>query len=148
MTDFEWYIFIEFLPFFPLFSILQVFYNNHTYYCKHTIPCIKFPCTWKIPTGYIWVQLFIFLLTYNQASLVTQLVKNPPAKWETWVWSLGWEDPLEKGMANYSNIIAWRIPQTEEPVELQSMELQRVGLDWATNTFTFQVSKSKDLNLF
>ena len=114
MTDFEWYIFIEFLPFFPLFSILQVFYNNHTYYCKHTIPCIKFPCTWKIPTGYIWVQLLIFLLTYNQASLVTQLVKNPPAKWETWVWSLGWEDPLEKGKATHSSILAWRIPWTVE----------------------------------
>ena len=49
------------------------------------------------------------------ASLVTQLVKNPPAMWETWVQSLGWEDPLEKGMANHSSILqarAWRIPWT------------------------------------
>ena len=60
---------------------------------------------------------------------MTQMVNNLPAMLETCVQSLGWEDPLEKGLANYSNIIAWRIPQTEEPVELQSMELQRVGLD-------------------
>ena len=41
-----------------------------------------------------------------------QLVKNPPATWETWVRSLGWEDPLEKGMATYYSILAWRIPWT------------------------------------
>ena len=46
----------------------------------------------------------------NWASLVTQLVKDPPAMWETWVWSLGWEDPLEKGMATRSRFLAWRIP--------------------------------------
>ena len=60
------------------------------------------------------------------ASLVAQLAKNPPAMWETWVQSLGWEDPLEKGMATHSSILAWRIPRTEEPGSLQSMEMQRV----------------------
>ena len=49
------------------------------------------------------------------------MVKNPLAMWETWVRSLGWEDPLEKGMATYSSILAWRIPWTEEPGGLQSM---------------------------
>ena len=44
------------------------------------------------------------------ASLVTQLVKNPPAMWENWVRSLGWEDPLEKGKGTHSSILAWRIP--------------------------------------
>ena len=44
------------------------------------------------------------------ASLVAQLVKNPLAMWETWVQSLGWEDPLEEGMATHSSILAWRIP--------------------------------------
>ena len=44
------------------------------------------------------------------ASLVAQLVKNPPAMWETWVQSLGWEDPLENGKATHSSILAWRIP--------------------------------------
>ena len=60
-------------------------------------------------------------LQYPWASLVTQLIKNPPAKkkkknppamWETWVWSLGWEDPLEKGKAIHTSILAWRIPWT------------------------------------
>ena len=51
-------------------------------------------------------------LQYSWASLVAQLVKNPPAMWETWVVSLAWEDPLEKGMATYSNILAWRISWT------------------------------------
>ena len=47
-------------------------------------------------------------------SLVTQMVKNLPAMQDTWVWSLGWEDPLEKGMATHSSILAWRIPWTEK----------------------------------
>ena len=53
----------------------------------------------------------LFQTSPNRASLVAQLVKNPPAMWETWVWSLGWEDPLEKGMPTHSRILAWRIPR-------------------------------------
>ena len=49
-------------------------------------------------------------LQFSWASLVAQLVKNPPAMWETWVRSLVWEDPLEKGKATHSHILAWRIP--------------------------------------
>ena len=55
------------------------------------------------------------------------MVKNLPVMQETQVLSLGWEDSLEKGMATHSNILAWRIPWTEEPDGLQSMGLQRVG---------------------
>ena len=51
-------------------------------------------------------------LQYFGASLVAQLVKNPSAMWETWVRSLGWEDPLEKGKATHFSILAWRIPRT------------------------------------
>ena len=51
--------------------------------------------------------------TYKGASLVAQMVKNLPAKRETWVQSLGWEDPLEKEMATHSTILAWRFPQTD-----------------------------------
>ena len=51
-------------------------------------------------------------LQYSWASLVAQLVKNLPAIWETWARSLGWEDPLEKGKAAHSRILAWRIPWT------------------------------------
>ena len=58
---------------------------------------------------------------------MSQTVKNLPIVWETWVRSLGWEDPLEKGMAIHSNILAWRILWTEKPGELQSMGSQRVG---------------------
>ena len=59
------------------------------------------------------------------------MVKNLPAMQETWVGSLslGWEDPLEKGMATHSSILAWRIPWTMEPGGLQSMGSQRVGHD-------------------
>ena len=59
-------------------------------------------------------------------------IKNPPAIQETWVWSLGKEDPLEKGMATHSSILAWEIPWTWEPGGLQSMGLPRVGIDLAT----------------
>ena len=60
---------------------------------------------------------------------MAHMVKNLPAMWETWVRSLGWEDPLEKGMATYSSVLAWRIPWTEEPGGLQSMALLRVRHD-------------------
>ena len=66
-------------------------------------------------------------------SLVAQTVKRLPAMQETRVWSLGREDPLEKEMATHSSTLAWRIPWTEEPSGLQSMELQRVRHDWATS---------------
>ena len=69
------------------------------------------------------------MLTIEWASLVVQMVKNPPARWETWVRSLGWENSLEKGMALHSSILAWRIPWTEEPDGLQSVGLQRVRHD-------------------
>ena len=61
------------------------------------------------------------------ASLVAQRLKHLPAMQETWVRSLGQEDPLEKEMATHSSILAWRIPWTEEPGGLQSTGLQRVG---------------------
>ena len=68
-------------------------------------------------------------LQYFGASLVVQTVKNPPVMQEIWVRSLNWEDPLEKGMATHSSILAWRIPWTEEPGWLQSMGSQRVRHD-------------------
>ena len=77
-------------------------------------------------------------LQYCCASLVVQMVRNLPAMQETWVQSLGWEDPLEKGKATHCSILAWRIPWTEEPDGLQSMGSPRVGHDRATSTFTCQ----------
>ena len=67
--------------------------------------------------------------TEYRASLVAQLVKNLPAMREIWVQSLGWENPLEKGKAAHSSILAWRIPWTT-----QSMGLKRVGYDCMTFT--------------
>ena len=61
-------------------------------------------------------------LTFDPHNLIAQLVKNPPAMRETWVQSLGWEDPLEKGKATHSSILAWRISWT-----IQLMGSQRVG---------------------
>ena len=52
----------------------------------------------------------VYPLEYSWASLVAQMVNNPPAMWETWLPSLSWEDPLEEGMAAHSSILAWRIP--------------------------------------
>ena len=69
-------------------------------------------------------------LQYSWGSLVTQLVKNPPAMQETWIWSLGWEDLLEKGKATHSSILAWRIPPHGH----------RVGHDWVTFTCTVYFS--------
>ena len=60
-------------------------------------------------------------LQYSWTSLVAQLVKNPPAMQETWVQSLGWEDPLEKGKATHSSILAWRIPWTVESTGSQTV---------------------------
>ena len=62
-----------------------------------------------------------------RASLVAQLVKNPPTMLETWIQSLGWEHPLKKGMATHSSILAWRIPGMVEPGGLPSMGSHRVG---------------------
>ena len=64
-----------------------------------------------------------------RASLVAQLVKNLPAMQEAPVRFLGWEDPLEEGMATHTSILAWRIPWTEESGGLQSIGLQRGGYD-------------------
>ena len=64
------------------------------------------------------------------------MVKNPPAMPETQVQSLGWEDPLEKGMAIHTNILVWRIPWTEEPGGLQSMGLQRIRHNQSNQHFT------------
>ena len=61
--------------------------------------------------------------------LVAQTVKNPPVMQETWAQFLSWEDPLEQEMATHSSILAWTIPQTEEPGGLQSMGSQRVRYD-------------------
>ena len=87
--------------------------------------------------GFLWkqteiIELFLYsnpsiafwtLLLTMRASLVAQMVKDLLEMQEMWVWSMGWEDPLEKGMTTHSCILAWRMPWTEEPGGLQTMEL-------------------------
>ena len=76
----------------------------------------------------MWFPNFVALFALEKSSLVAQTVKCLSAMQEIWVRSLDWKDPLEKGMATHSSTLAWRT-WTEEPGELQSMELQRVGYD-------------------
>ena len=79
----------------------------------------------------LWSRHLKFIITSMCGSfLVGQIVKTLPEMREIQVWSLGWEDPLEKGMRTHSSILAWRIPWTEEPVGLQSTGLHRVRHDW------------------
>ena len=81
------------------------------------------------------------------ASLVAQMVKNPPAVQEPWVQSLGWEDPLEEGMATHSRILAWRI-HMDRGAGYKSMESQRVGHDWVTKHSTERDYMSPSCSLF
>ena len=77
-----------------------------------------------IPEALFQNPIFHFASLLRKASLLPQLVKNMLAMQETWVRFLGWEDPLEKEMATHSSILAWKIPWTEKPARLQSMESQ------------------------
>ena len=89
--------------------------------------------------------------------MVAQTVKCLPTMWETQVWSLGREDPLEKEMATHSGVLAWKIPWTEETGRLQSMGSQRIGHDWATSPYLLlgrkavtnlgRILKSRDMTL-
>ena len=74
-----------------------------------------------------WLELF------GNCQVLLVNIGSLPAMRETRVWSLGWEDPLEKEMATHSSTLAWKIPWTEEPGRLKSMGSQRVGHDWATS---------------
>ena len=102
---------------------------------------------WREDAGWVPAQgqgrseklwgLLVWIIYQSKYFPVAQMVKNLPAMLETRVWSLGWEDPLEKGTAIHSSILAWRIPWTEKPVGLQSVESQRVSMtERLIHTFT------------
>ena len=115
--------------------------KSHCYLMPTVIPAL--PPVYSILGTSSETQYYAKLQTRckTRASLVVQIVKNPPAMKETWVQSQGREDPLEKGMATHSSILTSRIPWTEEPEGLQSMGLQRVRHGWMTNTFNITVYK-------
>ena len=100
-------------------------------YCKGVTTFKLFTCqslSRKSPTQFLW-EFIHRKATFPGGSVV----KNPPAVHETWIRSLSQEDPLRKGMATHSNILAWRISWTEEPGGLQSMGSQSVEHDWESN---------------
>ena len=102
---------------FLLISLLAGKYQVHFVYWPYSLlPWIS---------GTLIIILSHFSVISSKSTPVAQTVKNLPALQETWVWSLGWEDPPEKGMATHPSILGWRIPWTEELVGLQSMGLQR-----------------------
>ena len=115
---------------------LAFFYRNHHISGS---PCLagrqRFCVSSKEPSIDLWSLSLKSQVKYEAP--VAQLVKNLPAMGDTGVRSLGWEDPLEKGMATHSSILAWRIPWRERPGGLPSMGSQRVRHEGATNTFTF-----------
>ena len=128
------------------FHVLAIV-NSSTWFLKHpSLPghyLLQSPSTWH----YIGHHL-AFYWAYNRSAVFPSgsLVKNPPViqeLQETRVQSLGWEDILEKGMANNSSLLAWRISWTEEPGGLQSMGSQRVGYDFACVYWTVTSSNFK-----
>ena len=95
-------------------------------------PALPFAFVWRIP-GFSFCLAFLSPPHLKMPSLVAQTVKNLPMKRETWVPSLGQKDPLGKGTATHSSILALRISWTEEPGGLPSMVSQRVGHAWVSN---------------
>ena len=119
----------------PLFSSCSITKLMHlTYLISFAFSIILF-LKLSFLTWLILVLLWYSYATsfYPSISPVAQAVKRLPAMQETWVQSLGQEDPLEKDMATHSSILAWRIPWTEEPARLQSMRSQKIRHDWMTS---------------
>ena len=113
----------------PLRSILAllIFLSNCLVFFKNLF--LYFWSSWSL---YFMCVFYKWYITEFRASLVAQLVKNPPEMQETWVQFLGWEDPLEKGTATHSSILAWRSPWI-----VWSMGSQRVRHNWVTFAYTF-----------
>ena len=111
--------------------VISTNHSNFSHFtCTHLIyPGFHVPMCLPISPGMWAFSSIQFYQSYIIGSLVAQMVKSLPAMEETQVSSLCLEDPLDNGMATHSSILSWRIPWTEEPGVLQSMEFQRVGYD-------------------
>ena len=123
-----------------IWSLYWEKFSLHKYIIFYVDRCIWGRKLWP------WIKYDNFFLysyimfIWVQASLVAQMVRSLLAMQETWIRSLGWEDPQEEGMAIHSSILAWRIPWTEKPGGLQSMGSHRTGHDWVTNTYTHMLT--------
>ena len=124
-----------------IFSLLFRLNKHYWSVLKCSNPIFPHLYCWVCPMSSKNLLLYFSVVQFTFVFLiqVVLVVKNLPAMQETWVRSLGWEDPLEKGMATHSSVLSWRISWTEEPGGLQSMESQRVRHNWVTNTFTFHL---------
>ena len=137
---------------------LRVGHNWATFTCTHWRRNWQPTLAWRIPgigepgglpsmgshrVGHNWCDLAAAAAHAPRAFVVAQMVKILSVMQEVWVQSLSQEDPLEKGMANHSSILAWRIPWTEKPGGLQSIWSQIVRHDWATNTYKFMTLRRK-----
>ena len=119
--------YLECIPFeFTSIMILFISRISNCFFFTLAVNCLSLFCNMFLHV----IHSFTFVGGFPSGS-----VKNLPAIQETWVWALGQEDLLEKEMATHFSILAWRIPRTEEPGRVQSMVSQRLGHDWATNTY-------------
>ena len=122
---------VFFSPFFDIspmriyrFYVSRILYHVITYLIKHTANSFSVSPLKPYSFCVLLLVIFVTLQLRHGASQVVQMVKNMSAVWKTHVQSLGWEDPLEKGLATHFSILAWRIPWTEEAGGLQFMVLQ------------------------
>ena len=98
--------------------------------CFSPVTChwpLRFLLVWSLFKSLPFISVGMFTLILLFIACGGSVVKNPPTNQKTSVPFMGWEDPLEKGMATHFSFLVWRIPWTEQPGRLQSMELQRVG---------------------
>ena len=123
---------------------LPPFLRNEGGKPRPQLPCVavivqSLSCVWLFDTSWTTAHQASLSLTLFQSLPKFMSIESVMLPYagiqETWVWSLGREDPLEKEMSIHSNILAWWITWTEEPGRLQSMESQRVRHDWMTNTY-------------
>ena len=142
------------LTFKPLFSSPYLHhYLHYMYTYPHTFFLITFtyPSSFSLDTGSKWLRVQALETDLLMSSTqVTLLEKNPSAIYETRVWSLAREDPLEERMATHASILAWRIPRTEEPGGLWSIGSHRVRhnrgdlaclhlTSWSSSVFTCKI---------
>ena len=104
--------------------------------CKYPLNYTFFVSQLRFIYTHIQLTVCFKFLQVSKSLLVAEIVKNPLAMWETWVWSLDQEDPLEEGMATHSSILAWEIPWTEESGGLQSLGSQRVRHSWSNGALS------------
>ena len=118
------------LSFKPTFSLPSFTFIKRLFHSS--IPAIS-----VVSSAYPRLLIFLPAILIPWTFLVIQMVKHLPTMWETQLQSLGWEVPLKKAMSTHSSILAWKIPWMENPVRLQSMELQRVEHDCETSLSLF-----------